>query len=54
MDDVSGIDVFCHMVLGLIMTYIVHDKLTNFLNIKPPTFMGSESENIFEFIIDCS
>lgn len=34
------------------MTKTKHHILTKFIKIKPPTFVGFETEDAFEFIID--
>lgn len=48
-----GTEIFPCLVLGPIMTRTDHDMLTKFLEIKPHTFVGSEIEDKFEFIVDC-
>lgn len=45
MDKVSGIDVFPHPMLGSVMNGIECKLLTKFLNMKPPTFQGTQYED---------
>lgn len=53
MDESSGTSAFSHLVFGFMMTGTKHKLLIKFLKIKPPIFLGIESINVFEFIIDC-
>ena len=53
MDKASRIKVFPCPVLDSSMTGDKHDMLTNVLMMKTPTFIGSEIEYTFEFVVDC-
>lgn len=44
--------IFPHTMLGPIMTKTKHDMINKFLKMKPPTLLGSEIEDVFEFITD--
>ena len=43
---------FCRPLLDSIKTGNEHDMLAKFLRIKPMVFLGSESENVYIFILE--
>lgn len=53
MDEASGTETFLCSVLGPVMTRIEHGTLTKFHKLKPPVFHGIESEDAFDFILNC-
>ena len=44
---------FPRLTTGPIMTSDQHELFTKFLNLKPPVFKGAESEDAYDFSVDC-
>ena len=41
------------MTTGPIMTSDQHELFTKFLTLKPPVFRGAESEDVYDYLVDC-
>ena len=44
---------FPRLTTGSIMTSDQHELFTKFLKLKPPVFKGAESEDAYDFLVDC-
>ena len=53
MDASMEIGTFPRLTTGPIMTSDQHELFTKFLNLKPPVFKGAESEDAYDFLVDC-
>ena len=53
MDASLEISAFTRLTTGPIMTSDQHELLTKFLKLKPPVFKGTESEDAYDFLVDC-
>ena len=51
----SSLDVgtFSRLTTGPIMMSDRHEIFTKFLMLKPPIFKGAESEDAYDFLVDC-
>ena len=47
------VDTFPRLTTGPIMTNDQHDLFSKFLKLKPPVFKGAESEDAYDFLVDC-
>lgn len=52
-DEATVMDVQPHLILGAVITGIELEQLNIFIEIKHPPFLGTESKDTFEFIINC-
>ena len=53
MDAPLGIGTFPRLTTGPIMTNDQHELFSKFLKLKPPVFKGAESEDAYDFLVDC-
>ena len=53
MDALLEIETFPRLTTGPIMTSDQHELFSKFLKLKPPVFKGAESEDAYEFLVDC-
>ena len=53
MDASLEIDTFPRLTTGPIMTNDQHELFSKFLKLKPPVFKGAESEDAYDFLVDC-
>ena len=53
MDASLDIGTFPCLTTGPIMTNDQHELFSMFLKLKPPVFKGAESEDAYDFLVDC-
>ena len=53
MDSLLEVGTFPRLTIGSIMTSDQHELFTKFLKLKPPVFKGAESEDAYDFLVDC-
>ena len=53
MDASLEVGTFPRLTIGPIMTSDQHEILSKFLKLKPPVFKGAESEDAYDFVVDC-
>ena len=53
MDASLDIGTFPRLTTGPIMTNDQHELFSKFLKFKPPVFKGAESEDAYDFLVDC-
>ena len=53
MDASLEVGTFPRLTIGHIMTSDQHELFTKFLKLKPPVFKGAESEDAYDFMVDC-
>ena len=53
MDASLDIGTFPRLTTGPIMTNDQHELFSKFLKLKPPVFKGAQSEDAYDFLVDC-
>ena len=53
MDASLEIGTFTRLTTGPIMTSDQHELFNKFLKLKPPVFKGSDSEDAYDFLVEC-
>ena len=53
MDASMEIGTFPRLTRGPIMTNDQHELFSKFLKLKPPVIKGAESEDAYDFLVDC-
>ena len=53
MDASFEIGTFPRLTAGPVMTNDQHELFNKFLKLKPPVFKGAESEDAYDFLVDC-
>ena len=53
MDASLEIGTFPRLTTGPIMTSDQHELFSKFLKLKPPVFKGAESQDAYDFLVDC-
>ena len=53
MDAPLEVGTFSQLTTGSIMTGDQHELFIKFLKLKPPVFKGAESEDAYDFLVDC-
>ncbi|TMW80760.1 hypothetical protein EJD97_015510 [Solanum chilense] len=53
MDASLEVGTFPRLTTGSIMTGNQHELFVKFLKLKPPVFKGAESEDAYDFLVDC-
>ena len=53
MDASLEVSTFHRLTTRSIMTSDQHELFTKFLKLKPPVFKGAESEDAYDFLVDC-
>ena len=53
MDASLEVGTFPRLTTGPILTSDQHELFTKFLKLKPPIFKGAESEDAYDFLVDC-
>ena len=53
MDASLEVGMFPRLTTGPIMICYLHELFSKFLKLKPPVFNGAESEDAYDFLVDC-